>query len=160
MAAVANNRSGLTGADRLTHWEAVGVAAALCLVSVLALVVLARPHVTVLDGRLSVRNPVRKYDLALAEAGSLEPGFLGFPTLRLRDGRAIRLMGLGESSRDTMEGGGEDALVLRAVMAENPHVSRTDRGPQLSKAWAVMDRSLALLLMGWLSYAALMLLLP
>lgn len=153
MAAVANNKWGMTGIDALTPREALGVAAALFATSVLALVVLGRAHVTVRYGTLSVRNPLRKYELALAAVRSLERGFLGFPSLQVRNGRAIRVMGLGESTKDAMEGGAEHVLILRAVICESHDDSRTDCDPQVRKTWAVMDGSLALLLMGWLAYA-------
>ena len=153
MAAVANNQSGMKGIDALTPWESVGIAAALFAVSVLALVVLGRSHVTLRDGTLSVRNPLRKYELALAAARSLEPGFLGFPSLHVRNSQTIRVMGLGESTKDTMAGGAEDALILRAVIGESSHDSRTDCDPHVRKSWAVLDGSLALLLVGWLAYA-------
>ena len=153
LAALVNNKTGLTGTDPLTPLQAVEFAAGLFAFSIAVLVVLARSHVTLQDGTLTIRNPLRRYDLALAAAQSLEPGFWGFPNLQVHNEQTIRVMGLEESTKDRMEGGLEDAAILRNVIAAVSAEDRTHADARVTKSWAVMDRSLAFLLIGWLAYA-------
>lgn len=151
VAAVANNRSGLSGPDALTVGQAVLVAACLFITSIAALIVLGRPHVTVVDRSVTVRNPLRTYRLDRSTMESLDEGFWGFPLLRLRGRRSLRVFGLGESSNESMQGGGDGAVILRSLIPEERAGTQTVQ--QESSHWSLMSGSLLLLLLGWLAYA-------
>ncbi|GAA4117766.1 hypothetical protein GCM10022415_15980 [Knoellia locipacati] len=146
----ANNRSGLSGPDALTVGQAVLVAACLFVTSLAALMVFGRPHVTVADRWVTVRNPLRTYRMDISTLESLDEGFWGFPLLRLRGGRSLRVFGLGESSNESMQGGGDGAVILRSLISQEE--AGTPAVQQESGHWSLMSGSLILLLLGWLAY--------
>ena len=153
LAAIANNASGLTGEDALSPIEAAAVAVALFAASVGALIVLGRSHAVVADKHLEVRNPLRTYEVPVVSVRSLEPGLVGFPALLLEGGSIIHVWGLGGNLRDELEGGSEDAAILKALIARaNGHEFLTSR-PTVRTRWSVFDRSLIVLVVAWGLYA-------
>jgi hypothetical protein len=110
LAAAANNATGLRGPDALTPGDAVAIGVALVVASLTAQAVLGGTYVAVDGDVLLARNPLHHYSLRLDGVRALGPGFWGFPVLRLVDATTIRVFGLGESSKDVMEDGSEDAF--------------------------------------------------
>ena len=83
LAAALLNKSSLSDSDPMSPTEVVEYAAATFLASTGALIVLARPYVTLSHDVLTVRNPLRTYRLAAKAVESLTSGVWGFPRLRV-----------------------------------------------------------------------------
>jgi hypothetical protein len=149
MAALLLNKSILTGPDPMAPREAATYGAGLFLASIAAFCVLARPFVTLASGVLIVRNPLRSYAVELAAVESLDSGLAGFPKLTVA-GRAIRMFGMEESGLQKMAGGSDDMAVLQAEIADAGDAS--GREEPLQVRWALLDKSLSLLLIAWSLY--------
>ena len=152
MSALLLNKSILTDPDPMTGPEVAQFAAGMFSASVAVLCVFARPYVTLRNGRVTVRNPLRIYRFALSQVQSVEDGFSGFPKLVVA-GRTIRVMGMEQTGLDQMSGGSEDMVVFQAERAD-ARVSTGDDGAEVGVRWSLMDRGLALLLAAWAMYAA------
>lgn len=153
LAALFWNRSILAEPGRESRTELTVSIFCLFLASVLALCVLGRPYVTVRSGVVFGRNPIRTYRFHLADVKSLTSGFWGFPKFVVAD-RSIRLMGMEESTLDSMRGGSQAMAVLQAEFAGMEPDRGHARDVGIHARWALMDRGLALLLAGWTFYAA------
>jgi hypothetical protein len=151
-AALGLNKSILTDSDPMTPGEVLAYASGMFLASVTALCVLGRPCVTVREGTVFVRNPLRTYRFQLADVESLESGFWGFPRLIVA-GRRIRAMGLEETTLDHLPGGSDDMAVLHAELGEQPSRHGTRSAAGIHARASIMDRGLAFLLAGWAAYA-------
>lgn len=152
MSALWLNKSILTDPDPMTGPEVAQYAAGMFFASVTALCVLGRPYLTLRDGGVTVRNPMRIYRFALSRVQSVENGFCGFPKLVVA-GRTIRAMGMEQTGLDQISGGSDDMVVFQAELAD-ASVNTGDAGAVVSLRWSLMDLGLALLLAAWAIYAA------
>lgn len=147
------NKSILTDPDPMSGPEVARYAAAMFMASTAALCVLGRPYVTLREGLVTVRNPLRVYRFALSHVESVEDGFFGFPKL-VACGRTIRVMGMEQSGFDQLEGGSDDMVVFKAELADRDRTNVDPTEAGLLMRWSPMDRGLALLLAAWAVYAA------
>ena len=153
LAALLLNKSILTDPDPMSASEVARYAAAMFMASTTALCIMGRPYVTLREGLVTVRNPLRVYRFALSHVESVEDGFFGFPKL-VASGRTIRVMGMEQTGFDPLEGGSDDIVVFKAELADREKTTGDPAEAGLSMRWSPMDRGLALLLAVWAVYAA------
>lgn len=146
------NQSILTDSDPMTGREVLGYAATMFIASLASACVLGRPYLTLRDGLVTVRNPLRIYTLRLIDVESVVSGFLGFPKLSAA-GRTIRVMGMEESGLDQLGGGSDDMAVLQMELEARVPENDQEQAAGVVARWALMDLGLALLLTAWAVYA-------
>jgi len=149
MSALMLNKSILTDPDPMSEREVLGTAAAMFTASVAAACILGRPYLTLRDGLVTIRNPLRVYKLRLADVTSVVSGFWGFPRLTAA-GRTIRVMGMEEGG---LGGDSDDMAVLQMELEAQRTEPREGHSEGVLAHWAPMDLGLGLLLAAWAAYA-------
>lgn len=148
MSALLLNKSILSVPDPMTGREVLEYAAAMFTASIAAACVLGRPYLTLHDGLVTIRNPLRIYRLRLLDVESVVSGFWGFPKLSAAD-RTIRVMGMEESGL----GRSDDMSVLQMELEAQRLEGGQGHSAGVVAHWAPMDLGLGLLLAAWAAYA-------